>query len=150
MPVGLGASRETITETPLMSLLPLTTQQLGAPRRAAEMQGSFTTKPTSPRGRRLHPWLRKRRRRKGCVQAQALRKIEEKKKPSRSIFRALNPLKASCPHGILLKKKRGFAKPEIGLLGSAPRGGGWFGVVSVTHRSTDLGNRDVTQSQTTQ
>lgn len=40
MPVGLGASRETITKTLLMSSLPLTTQQLGAPRRAAEMQGS--------------------------------------------------------------------------------------------------------------
>lgn len=40
VPVGLGASRETITETPLMSSLPLTTQQLGAPRRAGEMQGS--------------------------------------------------------------------------------------------------------------
>lgn len=150
VPVGLGASRGTITKTPLMSSLPLTTQQLGAPRRAGEMQGS--------RYHQAHvtPWqtpsslAEEEEEEEGMCPSPGIEKNRGKKKPSRSIFRALNPLKASCPHGILLKKKRGFAKPEIGLLGSAPRGGGWFGVVSVTHRSTDLGNRDVTQSQTTQ
>lgn len=99
-PVGLGASRETITETPLMSSLPLTTWAI-----KSHWEGwgdAGLSLPPSPRHRVgcLHPWLRKRRRRKGCVQAQALRKMGGKK-PSRSIFRALNLLKALCRHGFL-------------------------------------------------
>lgn len=148
--MGLGASRGTITKTPLMSSLPLTTQQLGAPRRAGEMQGSHYHQA------HVTPWqtpsslAEEEEEEEGMCPSPGIEKNRGKKKTLTFHLQSLEPAQGLVSSRDFVKKKRGFAKPEIGLLGSAPRGGGWFGVVSVTHRSTDLGNRDVTQSQTTQ